>query len=219
MKVFKYDSINIDNISLSKLDRNKNLIYVKYNTDNRYLPLLIETDYMLMNFDASYENTDSVSYEILLSLIGKSDASTYNLRNFFSNLDSKVMNMIKTNMNSWFKINENEKVRYKMLIRDIDENENVLKIKLRKSKSFKSIVFNEKLQEITKNKMDDYLIKGNYVKVIFELPYIKFENKTFSLYLKVHQIKVSNISEEYSSDIHSDIHSELSSSDFDTNSD
>jgi len=146
-----------------------------------------------MNFDASYEDSDKTSYELMLSLIGQSDESTIGLRTFFTNLEEKIIQEIKMNMGNWFGISSDEKVRYKMLIKDVDDHDaGILKVKLRRSKSFRSLIFNDRLDEVPKGKLDDILISGNYVKIIFELPYVRFKNGTFNLYLKVHQIKVSD---------------------------
>jgi hypothetical protein len=193
MKIIKHTSVNFADILLTKLDRKNGLVYIRYNNGNKSIPLIIETDYMLMNFDATYEDSNRTSYGLLLSIIGESEESTNGLRTFFNDLEGKIMQEIKTNMTNWFNVSPDEKVRYKMLIKDIDDRKDgILKVKLRRSKSFRSLIFNDRLEEVPKGKIDDILVSGNYVKIIFELPYVRFKNGTFSIHLKVHQIKISD---------------------------
>ena len=193
IQILKYNNIDFANLDFCKINKQKDIVYIKYNLNNKKIPFLIETEYMYMPVDGLYENLKMISYEIIL-LLSKSNQK---MSDFFLNLDKKIIDCGKQNIDNWPFDKEN-KIRYKTLVRDIDNSEGnygniALKLKLTKSNDFKTLIFDDKRNIVQKNKIDDILISGKYVKVIFELPCLWFKNNNFGLSLKVHQIKVSTI--------------------------
>jgi len=198
IKIYKINEINLNNIIYSKPDESSEtkLIYLKYNHNSHKTPLLIQLPDLYMIDDIKELNINSnVTHEILLPIIGKTDETTNQVKNFIESLDNKVINDVQNHINIWpFKTNE---IKYKLTTKHVNNTTNkiysngILKFKLLKSKSFKTNIYKSNKEIINDNMYKKIITGNNYIKSIIEIAAIWIKNDTVGLYIRPHQFRIS----------------------------
>ena len=188
-KIFKLHEFDLLDIVFS--EPLNNIIYISHNDE----PILFETCELycvdvIKKYDTKYS-----SHELLLSLTGKNDINTNICKSFFESLDNKLIDTCKANMNIWPFDSKN--IAYKSLIRFIDDNDKyykngVIKLKFIKSKNFSTLVFDENKNIVNPIDYNEKFSGNLYVKIIIELVSVWIRDGVFGLYIKLHQLKISN---------------------------
>jgi hypothetical protein len=170
---------------------------LKYNDeDNNLKPPMIQLPDLYMNDDIKRLDSNYVTYEILLPLLSRNINTTQLVKSFFQSLDNKIVQDAKQYNTLW---NLNPNIKYKMLIKNI-EGDNVdniydngiIKLKFIKSKGFNTRVYDCN-KNIIKEKYYTQTLTGNcYIKSIIELVAIWIKDEVFGLYIRPHQLKVTD---------------------------
>ena len=199
-KIYKLEEIDFNRITRTNVDKKSDipLSYILYDDEiNGETPLVLETPYIYLTNDIVHLNNDFINYEILLSLISNNKDHTKLIRGFFYNLDKTIIQLVRNDKDK-FNFSSND-IKYKALIRNYENNdndENILKIKLHKSKIFTTNVFDENKNLIRSTNYKNIFKEGSYCKLILEVNSIWINKNVFGLYLKPHQIKIkSNLGE------------------------
>jgi hypothetical protein len=202
-KIYKLEEIDFNKIIKTNIDKNSDipLSYILYDDENiGKTPLVLETPYIYITNDIIKLNNDFINYELLLSLISTNKNDTKLIRNFFGNLDKKTVELVKNDKDK-FNFSSNN-IKYKALVRNYENDgneENILKIKLHKSKIFTTKAFDENKDLIRSTNYNNFFKEGIFCKLILEVYAIWINNNIFGLYLKPHQIKIG--SEETKTDV------------------
>jgi len=170
----KPNTFNLESIVPTKIS-NDGKIRLKYISNDEQTPILIETNYM--------DLVDINNQELLLRVPESHD--------FFQKLDLHISNVLKSTI-QYLQGNSLEKMRYRMITENLD-SQDILRIIISNSKSFKTIIFDTNKTPIKLSKID----KNDQLKakVIFEIPCIQQNANIFGLELKVHQIKLKSLND------------------------
>lgn len=178
----KYNEIDLSNLVLSKMRKfnNQKSIYINYMKSDEISNLVFQTPEMeilnLNDFNTYYEINLKIEYEKMINFV-----------DLLNNLDRYIINLGK--QNSWWFYSNN--VKYKGLIREGENKEYYLRLKILKS-SLKSL-------RITKNKNVDSNIEklkeGMKIRLILEGYGIWINKVGFGIYLKTHLIDYKEIIE------------------------
>lgn len=192
-KIFKLDELDFSKITYSEPDIGKtsNIIYMTYNNNQS---ILIETPELYCVDKIEQNKTKYTTHELIITLYGKNQKITDETKKFFENLDNKFIDLFKKNKNIW--LSESKNIKYKSIIRYIDEDNNyyengVIKIKFIKTKNFTTLLFDKNKNIILQEDYEKVLSGNVYVKIIFEIVSIWIKNNIFGVYLRPYQIKVS----------------------------
>lgn len=188
-KIFKLSEFNLSDLMFS--DPVNNIVYISHNDG----PVLLETNELYCVDGIKKCDTKYSSHELLISLTGKNNINTDIYKTFFESLDNKIINIGKENIELWPFNNKN--IAYKSLIRYIDDDNKyykngAIKLKFIKSRNFSTLIFDENKKIV--NPVDYEKILGGdiFVKLIIELVSIWIRDGVFGLYIKLHQLKISN---------------------------
>lgn len=191
IKISKINNFDINKLNMSRIDSKNKLIYVKYEDS----PCIIQLDYLYV-YDSLVEvDSKYVSHELLLPLISTTESYTKELCKFFNDLDSKMIDEGRGNIGKWpFNTTGN---KYKMIVRNSESDSEVysnglLKLKLLKNSNFKTIVYNEEKSILKPEEYKENITNGKFMRIILEISSIWFKNGVYGVYLKPHQIKLSN---------------------------
>ena len=188
-KIFKLDEFNLSDLIFS--EPVNNIIYISYNDE----PVLLETSELYCVDAIKKCNTKYSSHELLISLTGKNDINTDICKTFFELLDKKIISTGKENIESWPFDTKN--IAYKSLVRFMDDDNKyykngTIKLKFIKSKNFSTLVFDENKNIVDPIEYEKKLDGNIFVKLIIELVSIWIRDGVFGLYVKLHQLKISN---------------------------
>ena len=197
IKILNLSDIDIDRLDLTKIDNKNGLIYIQYCDDeNRRIPCMLFIDYLYISDNIKNINSKYISHELILPLISTNERYSDEVSLFFTQLDSKLIEDGKKNINNW-PFNSN-KIKYKMIVKNMENDDSkmyengLIKLKLINSNSFKTVVYDDDKKKIPLISYDDCITSGKYVKMIIELSSIWFKNGIYGLYMKPHQLKISN---------------------------
>jgi len=210
-KIFRVEELDNKNFfyqSSKKINfNNKKVVFIPtaYNHNDNVLPILFQVPSIRLN--------DSYKKDSLLLPINPVNSNkTTVLKNFFNNLDEKLIQDFKVNGKKWCKeILQNLKnIEYKALVNIIEDDESVydngvLNLQLEdinttlfnKNKNQNGVkVYNEKKELVDEENYKDVLQKGNIVQCILELrglviTYSENPNESNEIfpYIKTHQIR------------------------------
>lgn len=194
-KIFKLNEIDLDNITYGDVIKHHDIstININYSYENKYVPLLIETEYFYSIDGIKEISLKHFTHEIVLLLQSKSDTKTQHLIDFFNNLDKKI---IQDGMNEKYDWDTYEELTYKVLVRKVNNdndiyNNGVVKIKLYENGRFKTILYNKNKKSINKEDCKQYFNKYCYIKVIMELVSLKKNDKgIFEIFVRTHQLLI-----------------------------
>jgi hypothetical protein len=168
--MLKHENLKIDKINLSVVDNTNKLIYVKYH-ETKLVPFLFETDYMPIH------NNDINNINFVVNL---------GMEELFNKIDHKIIQECKINR-QWSLCDENDKIRYEMILNDTEDNLNIFRVPVDSS----IIFFNENKELMEYDSVTD--LQNNLAKLILELKYIWFKDNVFGAYIKPHQIKIKTL--------------------------
>lgn len=189
-KIFKLDEINLNDITLSDLD--KDIIYLHYKEN---FPILIETPSLFCVDKIEINKNKYTTHELIVTLNGKNEHETFKTKTFFKKLDEKLIEIGKSNFKKMdIKV---ENLMYKSIIRNIDEENDyykngVIKMKFVKTKTFSTLLFDNDKNIVSPEKYNLVLKGNNYVKMILELVCIWFKDNVYGIYMRLHQMKIVN---------------------------
>lgn len=199
IKIFKLNEVDLDNIVYGDVITHNNLstININYLHENKYVPLLIKTEYFY-SFDTIKEiDMKHFTHEIVLLLQCKTEDKTKQTVDFFNALDKKI---IQDGINEKYDWNTYEELTYKVLVRKVENkddiyNNGVLKVKLYKNGRFNTIMYNKNKQQLDPIDYNKYFDKYCYVKLLIELVSLKKNDKgVFEIFVRPHQVLVDNSS-------------------------
>lgn len=198
IKIHKIHEIDLDRLEFSKPKTSDiPIVYTLYNDpESGRIPLIFQTPEMYLSSDIVDLNYKFVTHELILSLIGKTVRTTKAIRQFFEGLDDKIFNSGKKNKDEW-PFSDND-IKYKSLIRYLDDDDpssGVLKIKILRSKTFTTKIFDENREIIRSSRYNTEIKEGCYCKLILECVSAWINGDVFGLYLRPHQIRVSKSTE------------------------
>lgn len=191
MKVFQQDDIDFQKIKLIDFQGNDDItksISIGYSIDDlNIVPLVVETIPIL------YENFKNWEDKIIyLSIEGVNQSSSVKIKNFFKNMDLKIMDLVKNVLQK----NKGNKIKYKSLIKFLEENDSkkdILGIKLKKN--YKTIIFDKNKKIINKEKYEELFNNKMLIKVILE-PKLVLNQNIYLFNLEPKQILIYKIYED-----------------------
>ena len=144
LEPYKISDINLNKIVYSKIKetKNKKIIIIKYNDNNKFNEFVFQLPTLLNINKAEIFNEYS---EIDISLIGKDNTKINNIIDFFNNLELKIKEDAHNNAHTWFK-NNNDTINFQKIIRNQNlisnniKSQGTLKLKLIKTQDFESII-------------------------------------------------------------------------------
>ncbi len=201
IKILKIDDIDFNRLDFSKIDNKNGLVYIRY--DDEYcgkIPLVIQIDYLYIHDNLATIESKYISHEFILPFVGLTEEYSQKIKSFFNRLDKKMVDEGRRNLNNWpF---DSRKVKYKAVVREKDSGgsdskiykNGLIKLKIIRSNSFRTIIYNDKKEIINPKKYSEYIKPGNFAKVIIELASIWFKDGLFGLYIRPHQFRISDMS-------------------------
>lgn len=203
IKIYKLgkDNINFDNLLFEesgKQGRTK-LSYISYNDPEiGQTPFIVELPYLYKIDSANTINIGKIVAEIMVCLIGKNDSKTYMTNKFFNDFEASCIKYIKKNKEILTQNMSNKNLKFKSLIRYIDEETNcfykngILKLKILDSENHTSEIYDDNNNILGKK---DYLKLLNdkcYVKAIISFPAIYRRDGIISIYPRLYRVKASH---------------------------
>lgn len=185
---YKMENITIDDIEYDrpiKTSDGKVEIFIRYLGDRLItkMPTLVSND-----------GVNDTS--IILPLVCKNKTLTNKVITFFKDLEKKILDDIKKNATTW-KING--QIKYKAIINLMNDNgENdlydngLIRLNIITSQDFNTLVFNKKKELLTKEQYSEMLNYNSYVKPIIEISSILLNDKTISINIITHQLRITN---------------------------
>jgi hypothetical protein len=175
-------TLRISQVDLSKIIyepiKGKNKKYVPISYENVGNKLVFQTPLLLSN-SVPIKNDDY--YELDIPLYGKSHRKVDKFVKLLKQLDMKFMNDVKHNAKKWF--NEKNKIRYKSIIRDINDNNRIYEnglIKIKLLTGYNSTTITQNGKEIN----PDDLVSHSEIRLILEVRALWLSDEGFGLYLK-----------------------------------
>lgn len=175
-------TLRISQIDLNKISyepaRGKQKKYVPINYDGIGNKLVFQTPLLLCN-NSPVKNDDY--YELDIPLYGKSHRKVDKFVKLLKQLDMKFINDVKHNAKKWFE--EKNKIRYKSIIRDINDNNRIYEnglIKIKLLPGYNGTVVMQNGKEIEPNELVSY----SQIRLILEVRALWLSDEGFGLYLK-----------------------------------
>ena len=209
LKIFKISDINMDNIFYCAPSKLKNQITIpltlKFN--NTYHPLFVQLPELYLNGITQQDL-------LILSLVSKNEQLTQNVSKFLNEFDEKIQKDLKSLLqktrNYFPNDNWTKKFVYSSLINTIDDNNDqpancALKL-LMKHNNHVVKIYNDDHELLSNCNMSDYI--GCYVSTIIELNSVVISDNEICVYIKPHQLKLSQIIKNYSLDEYSFVDSD-----------
>jgi hypothetical protein len=118
LEPYKISDIDLNKIVYSKIKetKNKKIVIIKYNDNNKFNEFVFQLPTLLNINKAELFNEYS---EIELALIGKNYSKINDVINFFNNLELKIKDDAHNNAHTWFK-NNNDIINFQKIIRNQD---------------------------------------------------------------------------------------------------
>lgn len=178
LEPYRIQQIDLNHINYSKIknEKNKRLIYIKYEDNKSFV---FQTP-SLLNINTPVKITEDY-YELEIPLITQEKNKQSKIINFLEELDKKIINDAKKNSKTWF--DDLDNIKYKKLIKESDTyTSGVIKIKIIKTHRFETLL---KLDNSKKLVLKD-IPQDSWVKMLLEVyaVVINPENKTFYLFLR-----------------------------------
>jgi hypothetical protein len=179
-------TLRISEIDLNKIiyepikGKNKKYIPINYETPNN--KLVFQTPLLLCN-NMVIKNKDY--YELDIPLYGKSFKKIDRFIKLLKQLDIKFINDAKQNAKKWF-VGKNN-IRYKSIIRDINDNNRIYEngvIKIKIMLGCNGTIISQNFKEIN----PEELVHNSYIRMIIEVCALWLSEDGFGLYLKPHVI-------------------------------
>uniref|UniRef100_A0A6C0H9I7 Uncharacterized protein n=1 Tax=viral metagenome TaxID=1070528 RepID=A0A6C0H9I7_9ZZZZ len=163
MEPYKITDIDLNYIYYSNIKQNqdKKIILIKYNDNNKLQNFVFQIPILdMVNNITIYDNYG----EIDLSL-NKDTPDIHKFIHFLNELENKIKNDAKTNLSSWFTLdNNNTTINYQKIIR----GDSILKIKLIKNNDFETIIQMNNNIKIDLNNFSDNIPDNCPCKIILE---------------------------------------------------
>lgn len=195
LAIFKLEDISMDNIKFTRPIKIKNDIVVPilYNSNGKSEPFLVQIPSLYLN--NSY-NGNSV---ILLPLIGRTEYTTIDVVNFFSELDRTMVANIKNILYGIKRENRHvmdfNNISYKSIINEIEGDDGEIYknglIKYRICGDFSSKIYDENKNFIRQDEYENRLVKGIYLKSIIEINSLVLRDNVIHVYIKPHQLRIT----------------------------
>lgn len=188
--VLVLDEINLNNLSYLSPIKNSDhtIIHTEYNGK----PLIFQLPSLYTKDGFIAVNSPHVSHELLLPIMSKTDKQTQQTRDFFTQLDEKIVQDIQGNSASW--LTDVNQIRYRASIHNVESEDPLyqhgcIKVKLFKRDNFTTTVYDRSRNELPLEQYKNF--NAGYVKCILELVGIWIKNSTIGLYIRPHQIRLS----------------------------
>ena len=208
---YKISDINVEKIFYKNIKESdkKKIIFIKYK-ENLLKNMVFQLPTINNNFDLD-------DHEIDIIIDSEDEDKTQNIITFFNSLDSKIVNDAKKNTNTWFDhIEDKSKVNYHHILRNNQDNNYSLKLKVIYSKDFKTnlILNNDDKNQI---QLDNLPTEGK-LKLVLECYAIWIHNNNFGLILRpIIMSFIMNIDNNYNYKILDDSESDDSNCSNDSN--
>lgn len=212
--IFKLEDIMMDNIKFTRPIKIKNDIVVPilYNTNGKSEPLLVQVPSLYLNNSYNGNNV------ILLPLVGRTEYTTMDIVNFFSELDRTMVANIKNILYGIKKENRHimdfSNISYKSIINEIEGDDGEIYknglIKYKICGEFSSKIYDENKNFIHQDEYEDKLVRGIYLKSIIEINSLVLRDNVIHVYIKPHQLRIT---EEKFQNINLDAYSFIDSDD------
>lgn len=196
-KILKYSNVNLNNLVYSKHSTNGEYkqIHINYN-DNGHLHPLIVGFPSLYCFDSIEIKGNIVKvYELLTTLLTRNTKEQESFLNFIKQLEIKVCQDVKdhefSSNNKWF----NKKPKFKRIIKDTDNKNNIykygiLKIRGYQSNNFETVFIHNK-KKLHDSQIPEIFMNPCYIKPYIEIVSLCIKDNLFFIYLRPHLIKIS----------------------------
>jgi|688.fasta_scaffold127982_3 hypothetical protein len=187
VKIFKLYELDLSKLTFSEpID---NIIYITYDNNQA---VVFETPDLFYYDKINLNKTKYSTYELLVTLLSKTEHYTNITKSFFESLDNKLIQLGQENINEWPFTSKN--VKYKSLIKTINDKEEfingLIKVKFIKNKNFNTLLFNNK-KIVPINDYEKILHGNGYVKLIMQLVSIWIKNDVYGAYFKLYQVKTN----------------------------
>lgn len=194
--IFKLEDISMSNIKFSRPIKIKKDIVVPilYNNQSS-VPFLVQVPSLYLNNSYNGNNV------IILPLIGRTEQTTIDVVNFFSELDRTIISNIKNILYGIKRENrymmDFSNISYKSIINEIEGDDNeiykngLIKYKIYGSGDFTSKIYDENKGYIYPNDYENKLIKGIYIKSIIEINSLVLRDNVIHVYIKPHQLRIT----------------------------
>jgi len=193
LSIFKLEDIEVNNIKFSRPIKIKKDIVV---------PILYSTQPFLVQVPSLYlNNSYNGNNVIILPLIGRTEQTTIDVVNFFSELDRTIISNIKNILYGIKRENrymmDFSNISYKSIINEIEGDDNevykngLIKYKINGLGDFSSKIYDEGKNYIAVNEYENKLIKGIYIKSIIEINSLVLRDNVIHVYIKPHQLRIT----------------------------
>lgn len=174
---YKISDINVEKIFYKNIkeSNNKKIIFIKYKEE-----LLKNMVFQLPTLNNIF-NLDN--NEIDITIDSEYEEKTNKIIDFFNLIDSKIVNDAKKNSNLWFDhIEDKSKINYHHILRNKNDDNFSLKLKIIDSKDFKTdlILNNDEEDKIQLEKLPH----GGNIKLVLECYAIWIHGNNFGLILR-----------------------------------
>lgn len=176
-KTLRISQIDLNKISYESI-RGKDKKYIPINYDGIGNKLIFQTP-LLMSNSLPVKNDDY--YELDIPLYGKSHRKVDKFVKLLRQLDMKFINDVKQHAKKWFQ--EKSKIRYKSIIRDINDNNRIYEnglIKIKILPTYNGTIVIQNGKEIEPND----LVNHSQIRLILEVRALWLSDEGFGLYLK-----------------------------------
>jgi hypothetical protein len=182
-KIHNLTDINLDNILCGTKIINNNISYIPllYRYNNINSPLIIKIPELYCG--DLYEKTKKY---LLLCILTNDIDKTSQISKMFDDIDIKIVNIIKKNINNWDIQNQ----KYKSITYNCDSSYNVLKLQLINTNTFSTAIYSNKKELLNVNNYSKYINGNCFIKSIIELSAIIIKNNEISILIKPHQLLV-----------------------------
>jgi hypothetical protein len=175
------DDIDVDNISYGdiKTNKNKTIIYLKYNDNNKMKNIVFQTPTLLNVNDAVEKNN---IHELDIPLFGKIDTKVHKFKSFIDKIDSKIMRDARVN-HKWFEhFHHLNTIKYQRTIRESNNSsykDGMIRLKLLKTNDFETTLL------LNNNNISyDSIPKNSWVKSILEIYALWINENGFGLFIR-----------------------------------
>ena len=179
LEPYKISNIDLNKIVYTKIKENKNkkIISIKYNDNNKYNEFVFQTPALLNINKAEIFNEYS---EIELALIGKEDIKINSIIEFLNELELKIKTDASNNAYTWFNDTNND-INFQKIIRKSEKYDTgTIKLKLLKTNDFETII-----QSNNKRINPTHIQEDSWCKMIIECYAIWINsNNDFGIFLR-----------------------------------
>lgn len=195
LNIFKLEDILMDNIKFMRPIKIKNDIVVPilYGHSGKSDPMLVQIPSLYLN------NSYNGNGTILLPLIGRTECTTIDIVNFFSELDRTMIANIKSILYGIKRENRHSmdfsNISYKSIINEIEGDDGEIYknglIKYKICGDFSSKIYDENKNFIHQEEYEGKLVKGIYLKSIIEINSLVLRDNVIHVYIKPHQLRIT----------------------------